>query len=134
MKSLCQYIVEATESNDQEQDNEIRAKIKFKIWESPDKFVTKLTSNTGYQSIECTYQEGDDTEGIKVMFLLGFKDGEWRLWAGKPGVVSYADDPFQDLGTSDFHNAIQKGVDACVELVNKIKDEPNNWVQFYVDA
>lgn len=134
MKSLCQFIIEATESNDEELDNSIRAKIKFKIWESPDKFVTKLTSNTGYQSIECTYQEGDDTEGIKVMFLLGYKDGKWNLWAGKPGVVSYADDPFKELDTSDFHDAIQKGVDECVELVKKIKDEPNNWVQFYVDA
>lgn len=128
MKTLEQYILEEEDKH----DNEIRSKIVFSIWESPDKKVQTLKSNTAYQKIECKYEESPDAyDGIKASFLLGFKDGTWQLWAGKPGVVSYSDDSYVNLKESEFYKAVNKAIDSCVELIKQIKDEPNNWVQFY---
>lgn len=130
MKSLVEYIKEAQEQD--EKDAKIRSQIVFTIWEAPEKKVSELTSNTAYQKIECKYQENSDAdEGIKVSFLLGFKDNVWQLWAGKPGVVSYSDDSYVSLDEVEFYKAVNAAVDKCVELINQIKDEPNNWVQYY---
>ena len=128
MISLEQFVMEG-----EEKDAKIRKEIVFTIWEGPNKKVNELKNNTAYQKIDCKYQENpDNDEGIKVEFLLGFKDNVWQLWAGKPGVVSYSDDPYVSLEEPVFYKAVNKAVDECVELINKIKKEPNNWVQFYV--
>lgn len=128
MKDIEQFIRESEEA-----DNKIRAKIIFTIWESPGVKVSKLASPKAYNKIECKYEENDDAyDGIKVDFLLGLDDkGFWQLWAGKIGVVSYADDPYADTGESDFSRAVMVAVDKCVELIKQIKKEPNNWVQYY---
>ena len=128
--NLKEYIKEAQEQ--EEKDAKIRSQIVFTIWEAPEKKVSELASNTEYQKIECKYQEKPDAdEGIKVSFLLGFKDNTWQLWAGKPGVVSYSDDSYVSLDEVEFYKAVNAAVDKCVELINQIKDEPNNWVQYY---
>lgn len=128
MISLVQYIKE-----NEDKDAKIRAGIVFTIWEAPDKKVRELKNNTSYQKIDCKYAENpDEDDGIKVEFLLGYKDNVWQLWAGKPGVVNYSDDSYAVLDETEFYKAVNKAVDKCVELINKIKDEPNNWVQFYV--
>ncbi len=133
MKSLVQYIKEAEEQ--EEKDAKIRSKIVFSIWEGPSKKVQTLASNTAYQKIECKYEESpDNDEGIKVSFLLGFKDNVWQLWAGKPGVVSYSDDSYVNLEEAEFYKAVNLAVDKCVELIKQIKDEPNNWVQYYTQT
>ncbi len=128
MKSLAQFITE------DKKRNKIRKKIVFDIWESPGVKIQDLKSNTAYQKIVCTYQEGKDYGmGLSVEFLLGFKDGTWQLWAGKPGVVIYSDDSYADLETDVFYRAVNKAVDKCVELILQVKAEPNNWAQYYTD-
>ena len=129
MKALIQYIKEAQDGD----DAKLRSKIMFTIWEAPDKKVTTLASNTSYQKIECKYEESPDAyKGVKISFLLGFKDNAWQLWAGKIGVSSYEDDPWVNLEETDFYKAVSAAVDKCVELIKQVKDEPNNWMQYYV--
>lgn len=123
MKSLKQYIIEATQSE------EIRSKIKFTIWTAQDVTADWLASNNDYQKIECKYDEDE----LKINFLLGFKDNVWCLWAGKPGVVNYTDDPYKVLDTSDFAEAVNLSIDKCVALIEEIKADPENWVQYYVE-
>lgn len=127
MKTFTQYITEKAN-----EDNKLRKAIVFDIWESPGKKVQELSSNNAYQKIECKYKEKTDFgEGIKISFLLGFKDGTWQLWMGKPGVVIYSDDSYTDLGTDVFYDAVNTAVDKCVEIIKMVKKEPNNWMQFY---
>ena len=126
MKTLKQYIQTINEKKGD------RAKLIFTIWETPEKKVTKLSSNTAYQKIECKYAEKpDDPYTLQISFLLGFKNDYWKLWAGKPGVVTYSDDPYCNLKEVEFSPALLKALDKCEELIDDIKDHPSNWPQFY---
>lgn len=133
MKTLVEVVQNIFEG--EEKDNEIRAKLKFLIYKEDGKTVDWLKDREDYQKIECNYEdEPDFDDGIKVSFLLGRKDGTWQLWAGKPGVVTYADEPYKDLETEKFEDAIMKSLDKAEDLIKQIKDEPNNWVQFFVNV
>lgn len=109
-----------------------RGNIKFTIWKEPDKKIKWLDSNTGYQKIEYIYK--DEKEGMQVDFLLGFKEGSWRLWVGKVGSVSYDDDPYCNFETSKFSEAIILALDKVQEMIEDIKEDPANWVQFFVNV
>lgn len=128
MKSIITYIKEAEE--DKKQSTE-RGNIKFTIWESPDKKVRWLDNNENYQKIEYKYEDKD--EGLSIDFLLGYKDDSWRLWIGKIGSASYDDDPYCDFETKKFSEAIVAALDKVEEFLQKVKDEPDNYVQFYVN-
>ena len=130
MKDLEQYILEQEEKQSTE-----RGKLKFYIYQEGKKNPVKwLQDKEPYQKIVCNYEEKPDfNEGIKIEFLLGRdKEDNWQLWAGKPGVVNYSDDPYKDLETEKFQEAIIKALDEAEALIEKIKKEPNNWVQFYI--
>ena len=131
MKSLVNYIFEKEE----EEKSTERGKLKFVIWKEDGKTVKWLKDNEDYQKIECQYEEDPDyDEGIKVDFLLGRMGASWKLWAGKPGVVTYADEPYKDLETQSFKDAILAALDEAENLIEQIKEEPNNWVQYYIST
>lgn len=108
-----------------------RGEIKFTIWTGPDKKVSWLDSNTGYQKIEYVYRNQKD--GMEVDFLLGYQEGTWKLWVGKVGSVSYDDDPYCDLKKHEFKDGILAALDKVQELIAEIKENPSNWVQFFVN-
>lgn len=128
MRSFVQFL---KEDNEDEKKTTERGDIKFTIWEAPDKKVKWLENNKDYQKIEYKYEDND--KNIFIDFLLGFKDGSWRLWIGKIGSVSYDDDPFTDLKTNKFAEAIVKALDKVQEFIEDVKKEPVNYVQFYKD-
>lgn len=107
-----------------------RGNIKFTIFTAPDKKVNWIDSNTGYQKIQYVYE--DKKEGISIEFLLGFKEGSWRLWVGRPGAVSYDDDPYCDLKKDNFKDGILTCLDKVQEMIADVKENPDNWVQFYI--
>lgn len=130
MKSLSQYIREASEENEEDKEKTTRrGNIKFTIWEEPDKKVNWLNNNQKYQKIEYKYENKDDQ--CFIDFLLGFKNESWRLWVGKIGSVSYDDDPYCDFETAKFTEAIVAALDKVEEFLDKVKEEPENYVQFY---
>lgn len=131
MKDLRQYILEAEDDNKKTTE---RGKIKFVIWETPDKKLSWLNDYQSYQKIEAKYEEdADANKGLKVAFLLGRQDNSWKLWVGKIGVVSYSDDPYCDLKCRKFADAILNALDKADEIIKEIKENPNDWVQYYVD-
>ena len=71
MKDLRTYILEAEEDDNKEADEKTtqRGKIKYTIWESPDKKVNWLENNEKYQKIE--YKHEDQDKQIFIDFLLG---------------------------------------------------------------
>lgn len=130
MKSLSQYIKEASEEKEEDKEKTTRrGNIKFTIWEEPDKKVNWLDNNQKYQKIEYKYENKDDQ--CFIDFLLGFKNESWRLWVGKIGSVSYDDDPYCDFETTNFAEAIVAALDKVEEFLDKVKEEPENYVQFY---
>lgn len=130
MKSLEQFILEKEEEKaDVPALN--RGDIKFTIWQKPDKKVHWIDNNNDYQKIE--YKLNDKEAGIKMQFLLGFKDGSWKLWVGKIGAVSYDDDPYCSFDTDTFRDAIIACLDKCEEIVKDVKENPDNWVQYYIN-
>ena len=133
MKRLIDYILEA---DDKKEDNKEkkqlpieRKDIIFSVWESPDKKVQELKHNEAYQKIE--YKLEDKKSGLSIDFLLGFKDKSWHLWVGKIGSCSYDDDPYKDLKTEDFKKAIITSLDIIEEFIEKVQEEPSDYVQFY---
>lgn len=124
MKSLQKYIIESTNENPIPLGD-----IKFTIWENPKKQVKWLTSNNAYQKIEYQYKNTD--KNIFIDYLLGFKDDSWQLWAGKIGRCTYDDDPYCDLKTADFAHAITNSLDKIEEILQKVLDDPQNYVQYY---
>ena len=128
MKTLLQVILE------QEESNEDRSKLKFIIYKDDGTTVDWLGDDEAFQKIECVFEEKPDfDEGIKISFLLGKgDDGKWKLWAGKPGVITYSDDPYKELKTKKFDDAVLQALDEAEELIKKVRKEPNNWVQFYI--
>lgn len=131
MKTLVQYIIEAEENKDKEKQSTERGKIKFTIWEEPDKKVTWLNDNEKYQKIEYKYE--DKKEGLAIDFLLGFQEDSWKLWIGKIGSCSYDDDPYCSFDTKKFSEGIIAALDKVEEFLDKVKEDPSNYVQFYVN-
>lgn len=117
-------------AKEDEKDNE-RAEIKFTIWESPDKKVKWLNKNDKYQKIE--YKFEDKEKHIKIDFLLGFHENSWKLWMGKWGSTSYDDEPYFDFKTEDFAVGITSALDKVQEILDQVREEPDDWVQFYVN-
>lgn len=136
MNSLKQYILEQIIKEDDKQDEEEkttrRGQIKFTIWEEPDKKVTWLDDNEKYQKIE--YKLEDKDTGISIDFLLGFQDGSWKLWIGKIGSCSYDDDPYCSFDTDKFSEGIVAALDKVEEFLQKVKDDPDNYVQYYIET
>lgn len=126
MKSLKDYINE--EKNDITSGIQ-RGDIKFTIWKSPEEKVTTLKDNESYQKIE--YKLQDNKEGLSIDFLLGYKDDSWKLWIGKIGSCSYDDDPYCSFDTDNFKKAIIMCLDKVEEFIEQVKDDPQNYVQFY---
>ena len=134
MKDLKIYIKEAEESTADEQVKlNRRGNIKFTIWEEPDKKVKWLKSNDKYQKIE--YKHEDKTKKMFIDFLLGFdkEHNTWKLWVGKIGGVTYDDDPLCDLKTDDFAKAIVSALDKIEEYIDKVEQDPSDWIQYYKD-
>lgn len=126
MKSLKEYLLE--EKNDITASTS-RGDIKFTIWKAPDKKVRWLNDNESYLKIE--YKLEDREEGLFIDFLLGYQEDSWKLWIGKIGSCSYDDDPYCSFETKKFAEAIVKALDKVEEFVAKVKDEPENYIQFY---
>ena len=127
MKSLEQFILEKEKSD--------RSKIVFTIYDENGKVISDIKNDQPYQKINCVYQDGEDwDEKLAIEFLIGFKDGTWQLWAGKPGIVTYADDPYKDLKEDKFINALPFAIDEAEKFVETVKKKPNDWVQFYVNG
>lgn len=132
MKTLYQYILEASDKKDEEEDKERltrRKNIKFTIWESPDVKVKWLEDNDDYQKIEYKYENYD--EDIYIDFLLGQQNNIWKLWIGKIGVISYDDDPYCSFETEKFSEAIVLALDKVEEFLQLVKDDPHNYIQYY---
>lgn len=130
MRTLRDYINHHI--NESSDDTKIRANIKFTIWEAPDKKVTRLKSNEEYLRI--SYQFKDSKKGIEIEFLLGYlsDDRTWNLYIGKFGGVSYDDDPYLCLETSDFNDAIVKSLDKIEEFIKKVQEDQENYLKFYL--
>ena len=126
MKSLKDYILE---EKDDITSGIQRGDIKFTIWKSPDEKVTTLADNEHYQKIE--YKLEDKEEGLSIDFLLGYQDDSWKLWIGKIGSCSYDDDPYCSFYTDNFKKAIVACLDKVEEFIAKVKDDKDNYVQFY---
>ena len=126
MKSLKDYILE--EKNDITATTS-RGDIKFTIWKAPDKKVKWLDDNESYLKIE--YKLEDKKDGLYIDFLLGFQDDSWKLWIGKIGSCSYDDDPYCSFETKKFAEGIVATLDKVEEFVDKVKEDPENYIQFY---
>ena len=134
MKDLKIYIKEAEEPEADEQAKlNRRGNIKFTIWEEPDKKVKWLKTNDKYQKIE--YKHEDKTKNMFIDFLLGFdkEHDTWKLWVGKIGGVTYDDDPLCDLKTDNFAKAIVTALDEVEEYIDKVEQDPSDWIQYYKD-
>lgn len=107
-----------------------RSEIKFKIWKTGGERADWLNDEDGYQKIEYIYN--DKEKNITIDFLLGRKDGVWQLWAGKDGAVGYDDEPMHNLEVTSFRDAIMASLDKVQELIADVKENPDNWVQFYI--
>ena len=108
----------------------INRKIKVNIKQTTDKKVKRLNNNKDEQKIEYKYK--DKKLGIEIDFLLGFKDNTWKLWIGKIGAISYDDDPWVDLDCDNFKDAILKCLDYTADFIEVVKENKDNWVQFYI--
>ena len=129
MKSLKDYI------NEEKQDitaNVTRGDIKFTIWKSPDQKVRWLHDNEEYLKIE--YKLEDKEDNLSIDFLLGFQDNSWKLWIGKIGSCSYDDDPYCSFDTSKFSEGIVGALDKVEEFVKKVKNDPDDYIQYYTNA
>ena len=117
-----------------EKTSKIRDNIKFTIWKRPEKKIKWLSDNKTYQKIE--YKFEDYEEMIFIHFLLGYVEADktWKLWAGKIGGVDYDDDPYCKLNTEKFSEAILAACDKIEEIIDKVKKEPLNYIQFYKQA
>ena len=126
MKSLEDFI---KEEKDDVTSGIQRGDIKFTIWKEPDKKVTTLDDNEHFQKIE--YKLNDKESGISIDFLLGFQENSWKLWIGKIGSCSYDDDPYTNFNTDNFKKAIVMCLDKVEEFIKQVKDDPENYIQFY---
>lgn len=135
MNSLKEYILrqinEESEKEEEDEKTTQRGNIKFTIWEEPDKKVTWLDDNQKYQKIE--YKLEDSEKKLSIDFLLGFQDGSWKLWIGKIGSCSYDDDPYCSFDTDKFSEGIVAALDKVQEFLDKVDEDPENYVQYYTE-
>lgn len=112
--------------------NKQRGDVKFTIYTAPDKQVTNLKEGEKYLKIEYIYVE--KKSGIEMDFLIGRPEnkGDWQLYVGKRGVVSYDDDPYKSLDTEDLPKAINTAVDKAISLIDEVKKDKDKYVQFYI--
>lgn len=129
MKNLIDYIFENSNKKQYKQLLKERGDIKFTIWSSNNKIITKLKDNKSYQKIEYKYE--NDKKGIYIDFLLGFSEDSWKLWVGKIGSVTYSDDYYKSLKTENFYDAVVKSLNIIQEFIKKVKEDPYNYVQYY---
>ena len=131
MKDLRTYIIEAEINPDDQEKTTERGNIKYIIWIEPEKKANWLKDGEKYQKIE--YKHEDKKKNIFIDFLLGFVEEEntWKLWIGKIGALSYEDDPYCDLKTEKFAEAIVKSLDQTQKFIADVEDDPQNWVQYY---
>lgn len=145
MKSLKDYLI--TEADDKKSDDEAmkpvsddtkekitakdkeRADIKFTIWKEPDKQVDWLNAGDKYQKIEYKYINKE--KGIEIDFLLGQQNEIWKMWMGKIGACSYDEDPYCSFETKNFGNAMIEALDKIQEILDEIRKDPDNYVQYY---
>lgn len=140
MKTWKQYIYEGDDKPKQKDDkddknqitpNITRSDVQFTIWEEPEKKVTKLKNNNAYQKIE--YKLIDKDEHLSIDFLLGFQDNMWKMWIGKIGSCSYDDDFYCKFETDNFDVAVSEAIEKIIEFVEKVQDDPNNYIQYYTN-
>ena len=131
MKTISQYILEKENSEKDKEHIKERGEIKFTIWEEPKKKVKWLNSQNKYQKIEYLYKNKE--KNIEIQFLLGIQGGSWKLWCGKLGAVQYDDDPYCTFDTMEFSTAVVKALDKIEEILDEIKENPDNYIQFYVN-
>ena len=133
MISLANYIKESIIKEEEDKKTTQRGNIKYTIWISPEKKVNWLKDNEQYQKIE--YKHEDKSKRIFIDFLLGYvvEEDTWKLWIGKIGSLSYDDDPYCDLETNKFAEAIVLSLDKTEEFLQEVEDDPQNWVQYYKD-
>lgn len=122
---------EKDEKDEEKKKTTRRGDIKFTIWEAPDKKVKWLDDNEKYQKIE--YKLQDKEKELEIDFLLGYQEDSWKLWIGKIGACSYDDDPYCSFDTDKFGEAIVKALDKVEEFLDKVEEDPDNYVQFYVN-
>ena len=125
MRTLVQFIKEEAEKTPSTE----RGKIKFTIWETPDKKVRWVKDNNAFTKIE--YKLEDNKKKLYIDFLLGFKDNSWKLWIGKIGATTYDSDPYCDFETKSFAHAIVNALDKVEEFLEQVEEDPINYVQFY---
>lgn len=125
MKGIDGYITEEVKTS------KIRDGIQFTIWQRPDKKIKWLSNNEKYQKIEYKYEDVDNM--IFIQFLLGYvkEDKTWKMWIGKIGAASYDDDPYCKLNTEKFSEAILTACDKIEEFIDKVNEDPLNYIQFY---
>lgn len=139
-KEKIEYVLEADDKQNsmalgqegakKDKNAKARTDVQFKIFSEPDNQVTHIDDgNDKYLKIEYVYN--DEKNGIQIDFLIGKKDNTWYLYAGKIGSTSYDDDPYKDLETKDLDKAINKAVSEVIELIDKVKKDKKEYVQFY---
>jgi hypothetical protein len=56
----------------------------------------------------------------------------WSILENKvKAYINYGDDPYCDLETPKFAEAIVKALDKTQEFLDDVKKNPDNWIQFY---
>lgn len=129
---------EADKSATDNADRELRAAIKWDMWEEPSVKVNWLKDNYSYNKIQFIYRDTD--KNIEICFLMGFTENDstdklpssWKIWVGKTGAVSYAEDWSWNLKTDDLKEAIMKSLDVIVDFIRTVEDDKRDYVAYYV--
>lgn len=129
---------EADKSAEEEADKELRAAVKWEMWEEPSVKVNWLKDNYSYNKIQFIYRDTD--KGIEICFLMGFTENDsygelpssWKMWVGKTGAVSYGEEWSWDLKTEDLKEAIMKSLDVIVDFIHTVEGDKHNYVAYYV--
>lgn len=128
---------EADQSAQEEADKELRAAVKWEMWEEPSVKVNWLKDNYYYNKIQFIYRDTD--KGIEICFLMGFTENDsadklpssWKMWVGKTGAVSYGEEWSWDLKTEDLKEAIMKSLDVIVDFIRTVEGDKHNYVAYY---
>ena len=129
---------EADQSAQDSADKELRAAIKWDMWEEPSVKVNWLKDNYSYNKIQFIYRDTD--KGIEICFLMGFTENDstdklpssWKMWVGKTGAVSYGEEWSWDLKTEDLKEAVMKSLDVIVGFIRAVEGDKRNYVAYYV--